>query len=400
MDDAITFLFQPTGFAVWGTRNPWYLVVPIAYILACWGVRAWRTSHEAQPATASGPSATPPDLSPLLIGALLHRESAERKSATGVGAAVMGLALDALRRGILRVDRSHAASPAEDAPGPIADGRRRRRAGRWQTELEQTARDIGGDISLVRTGAGQLDQAESSALELLLGQGADRAGFVQMAQTLDSAETHKKAQHLMRGLLDDLDAAGVARKRPWARLFWRSPVFALVMLWNICMVPAALGMAGAIVLVFATGFAGALLADASPLLTNEGARVLTQLDANRAWGRAVAAQGALPGDAPRGEALERLLAVLVAAGESPTAAAIAQLGVERAARTEDADAALDAGIALLVAPRERLLAPESLDELPPHHRQLLSVRAGYGTQSPAGYLIKIFDHRCESMEDD
>ena len=84
----------------------------------------------------------------------------------------------------------------------------------------------------------------------------------------------------------------------------------------------------------------------------------------------------------------------------PIAAAIAQLGVERAARTEDADAALDAGIALLVAPRERLLAPESLDELPPRHRQLLSVRAGYGTQSPAGYLIKIFDHRCESMEDD
>ena len=362
MDD-IAVYFIPMGYAPWGIGNPIYLVVPIAFIALCIGAYVYRKRMEPHIPRDVEPECAAPTVAPELIAALAKRGSTSAHSADGSTRVLLALMLDLIASGDLRVSNAARDNPSEEPEDNL---------------LFELATPSG------------LSQFQQDALRLLFPEGEHSITLDEWLAWFNGKSRHYDiAVHLMKGSAQAIEDAGLAKRRPIARMII-SPLFLLAMGWSLFMVPAFAGVAGGVIAVLAVGIAAGTFGNTKPLITQAGADGLVAARANAMWARTITRAQRLPASMPHGHTLARALAAVAALGDNAPCTAIAELlerdSSEQSGARHGAARELDATerqIVLLFARAPKLQDHDEIDS----------------TMSPAGRIASLLDRQQQRIED-
>lgn len=332
--------------AAWG--------IPIGYLLLC-AIANRCTAARAVPLPQDiGVTSTPPDLHPVLLGALRCHHEGDRDNECNAYGTALAAVVAMIGRGELSfdVDERRATSSAvadqssESAMSPFITDRRARKP-RRRSPRNEAVHTYGSSLWLSRTGhaarsanasgnshgnANRRDadrEYDAAALELVMPPQVQHASIEELYG--HAADSYKPLGRFLSTVTDDLVALNLAQHPGMlSRIIFSAPVAVAVCLSCLFCPSLVLehpGTADAIVLcvmLIAVMIGRATLVDLGVRLTPAGARVLAQANANVRWAEGVK-RGSVAvslGLAP--DKVVRLLATLLAMGRHDLAADVAE----------------------------------------------------------------------------
>ena len=280
---------SPTGLLAW--------LVPLGYLALCITSRALRKRREAVVPEDVGASPMPPSVHPILLGALEHRRapgSASRRGA--IDSAVAGI-VKLIGSGQLQL-QLHAATPhhaaerrlaaPEENESPIHTGgdAQRRIFGPRSAEQKHAYDLFGEDVSLERVAHddASMQPFEVDALSFFLPQGTAALSLAEIcwhSARLDYMG--KRFKNFVRDQFPALEASGLTRPAPLLERILRGPLAVALVFWCMFVMSgsagAGAGVVGMLIIMVSTG----VLLSGAPTLTDAGARVLAEAQANVRW---------------------------------------------------------------------------------------------------------------------
>lgn len=309
---------SPTGLLTW--------LVPFGYLVLCITSRALRKRREAVVPGDVDASPIPPSIHPILLGALEHRGapgSASRRGA--IESAVAGI-IKLIGSGQLQLHVATAHHTAgrrptvlEENESPIQTGgdARRRIFGPQSAERKQAYDLFGEDMSLERTAQGDasIQPFEVDALSFFLPQGTAALSLAEICLHSERLDyMGKRFENFVGDQFPALEASGLTHPASLLERILRGPLAVVLVFWCMFVMSgsagAGSGVVGMLIIMISTG---ALLSGA-PMLTDAGARVLAEAQANVRWAAAVVRERRNARETLQANQLAGLFASLTAQG--------------------------------------------------------------------------------------
>lgn len=332
---------SPAGLLSW--------LVPFGYLTLCITSRALRKRSEAVVPEDVDASPVPPSIHPILLGALEHRGapgSASRRGAidSAVAGIVKLIGSGQLQLQVLAATPQHAIERRLTAPeeneSPIQTGgdAQRRIFGPRSAEQKHAYDLFGEDVSLERIARddASMQPFEVDALSFFLPPGTAALSLAEIcwhSARLDYMG--KRFKNFVRDQFPTLEASGLTRPAPLLERILRGPLAVALVFWCMFVMSgsagAGAGVVGMLIIMVSTG---ALLSGA-PMLTDAGARVLAEAQANVRWAEGVVRERWNARETLQANQLAGLFASLTAQGYVELAAdlfeVLGQTGVAGAA---------------------------------------------------------------------